>query len=89
VLHVCAECGKGTRETRDGTIAVSLARVEETLCDAKVVDLREGAKLSRTMPASVARLIDARDKARCRVPGCGHVRPARSWNGTTRVAGVA
>jgi hypothetical protein len=72
VITKCDECSKATREVAAGSIAVAQPVIEQRLCDAEVLDLKEGAQapVKRTMPARVARFVDARDKGRCRVPGC-------------------
>ncbi len=71
--HVCAECEKATRETREGPVEVSKPALEEAACDAELLDIREGpSAICRTMPPKVARFIDARDHGRCVVPGCGN-----------------
>ena len=58
-------------ETRDGLVVVSPARVEEALCNAEVHDVRRGpARVSRTVPPKVARLVHGRDGGRCKVPEC-------------------
>jgi hypothetical protein len=72
VITQCADCGKATREVAGGSVGVAGRVVEQRLCDAEVVDIREGpdVPVKRTMPARIARFVDARDKGRCRVPGC-------------------
>lgn len=71
VITVCAECGLATRETRDGTVPVDEASAQGALCDAEVLDIRDGpATLQRTMPPRIANLVDARDRGRCQFPGC-------------------
>jgi hypothetical protein len=47
--------------------------VAEALCDAEVVDLRPGAKqghVTRTIPPATRRLVLARAKGICEIPGC-------------------
>jgi hypothetical protein len=71
VIHLCGECEKATRETREAPVEVSAASVEMALCDAEVLDIRNGAAtIRRTMPPRIANLIDARDRGRCLAPGC-------------------
>jgi hypothetical protein len=72
VITKCGDCGRATREVAAGSVPVAQPVVEQRSCDAEVLDLRTGtdAPVKRTMPARVARFVDARDKGRCRVPGC-------------------
>jgi hypothetical protein len=71
VIHVCAECHKATREGKNGPVEIPQAELEALTCDAEVVDIRtEKARLSRTIPARIKRLVRARDHGRCRVPEC-------------------
>ena len=71
VIHVCAECGKATREGKNGPVEISRAELETRACDAEVLDIRRGpAPVSRTIPPKTENYVRARDHDRCRVPGC-------------------
>ncbi len=71
VIHLCADCHKATREGKNGPVEISRAELEAQACDAEVVDIRQReARLSRTIPARITRLVRARDHGRCRVPTC-------------------
>ena len=71
VIHCCADCGRATRDGKNGCVEISRAELETIACDAEIVDIREGpAPVSRTIPPKIANFVRARDHGRCRVPGC-------------------
>ena len=73
VVTTCAECGRASRDARDGAVPVEKRELERVACDAEILDVRQGpAPIRRAMPPKVARFIDARDGGRCRVPGCSN-----------------
>jgi hypothetical protein len=76
VVTVCADCGKATREGKNGPVEVPANELEAMACDSEVLDVRKGPKaISRTIPPKVASFVQARDRGRCRVPGCRN----RAW----------
>jgi hypothetical protein len=71
VVTYCPGCGKATREGKNGPVEIPPAELEAVACEAEVLDVRRGpAALSRTIPPRVANFVHARDRGRCRVPGC-------------------
>lgn len=71
VITVCADCKATTREDAEGPVAVAPSRAAVMACDSEILDIREGpASLARSIPPRVANFVDARDRGRCRVPGC-------------------
>jgi hypothetical protein len=84
VLHVEAPTGEaagdapsGTVEVAHGAVDVSAETARRLSCDASVVAMTHGAdgrildvgRKTRTVPPSIRRALDARDR-RCRFPGC-------------------
>ena len=83
VLEHCPDCG---RTCTDGGAEISEAVASEACCDSEVVELREGpakGHLSRTIAPALRRVVEHRDRRRCRVPACTnrlhvdihHIRP--------------
>ena len=63
VLHHCQGCG----ETECRGHEVSETTLDEAMCDH---DLVRGEERVRGIPIGVRRKVEARDRGRCRVPGC-------------------
>jgi len=73
VVTTCDSCKKSTLETRRGSLEIPEASAERIACDAEILDIRKGpAPVRRAIPPKIANFIDARDKGRCRFPGCTH-----------------
>lgn len=60
VIDYCPSCKTATRETTEGSVPVDAAELEQILCDAEVLDIRDGpAKVSRTVPPKVRNYVVA------------------------------
>lgn len=71
VLDLCPQCREATWRTAEGSCPAEPGAAAAHACDARVLDVREGTgQVTRTIPAPVRRLVDARDKGRCVVPAC-------------------
>ncbi|MCK9995437.1 MAG: HNH endonuclease [Candidatus Krumholzibacteria bacterium] len=71
-VHENAETGRITVQTDAGERELSRAETERMPCDAAVC--RPGGRNTTTIPPRVRREVLARDKHRCRAPGCGRTR---------------
>ena len=68
-IEHCPSCGGN--QLADAEVSDTV--IDEARCDAEVVDLRPGPKqghVSRTVPPAIRRMVMARAKWRCEVPGC-------------------
>jgi hypothetical protein len=72
VIQRCPDCKKATRETSDGPVEISAEALAEAECNAEILDITDGrpASITRTVPPRVANFVHARDRGRCRFPGC-------------------
>jgi hypothetical protein len=71
VLYHCEDCKTTVRRGGERDVRVSQEALERVLCNAEVLDTREGpGRLSRTAPPSIARYVAARAGGGCQVPGC-------------------
>jgi hypothetical protein len=69
VVEHCPSC----RSAHLPEAEISDTVVAEALCDAEIVELRSGPKqghVTRTIPPATRRLVFARAKGRCEIPGC-------------------
>ena len=71
-VHENAETGRMTIQTDAGERELSRAESERMRCDAAVCN--HGGRNTTTIPPRVRREVLARDKHRCRAPGCGRTR---------------
>ena len=71
-IHVHESEGKMTVQTGSGERELSRAESERMRCDAAVCE--HGGRNTTTIPPRVRREVLARDKHRCRAPGCGRTR---------------
>jgi 5-methylcytosine-specific restriction endonuclease McrA len=71
-VHECPECGSARVATGRGEWEVDRLTRERARCDGQV--LEEGKRNRATIPPAVRRMVLARDRHRCRTPGCGHTR---------------
>ncbi len=71
-IHVHESGGKMTVQTHAGERELSRAESERMRCDAAVCE--HGGRNTTTIPPRVRREVLARDKHRCRAPGCGRTR---------------
>jgi hypothetical protein len=71
-IHVHESDGKMSVQTDAGERELSAAESERMRCDATVS--RNGKRNTTTIPPRVRREVLARDKHRCRAPGCGRTR---------------
>jgi len=89
-VHEDAESGRMTVQTDAGERELSRAETERMRCDAAVCE--HGGRNTTTIPPRLRREVLARDKYRCRAPGCGrtrflevhHIKPRRQ-GGSNRV----
>ncbi len=72
VIHACEECGSASVATGRGELAVSRAILAAALCDGRIH--RPGERNRAAVPEPVRRQVLARDRHRCRAPGCGSAR---------------
>lgn len=85
VINRCADCGKTTTPGAEGQVAVSEASFEEGLCNAAVLDVRDGPEpVRRTIPRRIAQHVFGRSGGMCEVEGCGapgflHVHHEGGW----------
>lgn len=68
-IHVHENDGRMTVQTRSGEKQLGRAESERLRCDAAVC--RRGGRNTTTIPPRVRREVMARDRHRCRTPGCG------------------
>jgi 5-methylcytosine-specific restriction endonuclease McrA len=86
-VHENAETGRMTVQTDAGERELSRAESERMRCDAAVCE--HGGRNTTTIPPRVRRKVLARDKHRCRAPGCGrtrflevhHIKPRQNGGG--------
>jgi len=71
-VHENAATGRMTVQTNAGERELSRAESERMRCDAAVCE--QGGRNTTTIPPRVRREVLARDKHRCRAPGCGRTR---------------
>jgi 5-methylcytosine-specific restriction endonuclease McrA len=71
-VHEDAKTGRMTVQTDAGERELSRAETERMRCDAAVCE--HGGRNTTTIPPRVRREVLARDKHRCRAPGCGRTR---------------
>ncbi len=88
-LSKCPDCERGAVNARGEEIAVRPDVVERADCDSVIVDAHEPARACRTVPPKTMRMVKARARGRCEVPGCRnhiwlqcHHRRLRSEGGT-------
>ncbi len=67
-LHRCPDCDRTTVQTGRGELRVSPATAERATCDARLS--RPGERNTATIPPRIRRQVLARDRHRCRRPGC-------------------
>jgi hypothetical protein len=71
VLTVCTDCKKTTREGREGPVRVSSESAATVACYTELLDIRNGpGDVGRTISRRTTNFVEARDRGRCRVPGC-------------------
>jgi Holliday junction resolvasome RuvABC DNA-binding subunit len=73
VVHQCDDCGRAWQEARGRWIQLSEADRALAACDAVTVHEHDQATSSATtsdIPAKTRKRVWARDRGRCRVPGC-------------------
>ncbi len=70
-IHVHEEAGRMTVQTRSGERELSRAETERLGCDAAVC--RQGDRNTTTIPPRIRREVLARDRHRCRTPGCERI----------------
>ncbi len=76
VLQKCPTCEHVVHVGHGPAVhAVAPSTVAQAGCDAVVVEVAQGGRVSRTIPPSVRRRVAHRDGYCCAVPGCG----ARVW----------
>ena len=71
-IHQCPDCEKATVQTGKGELELSRAEIEKARCDCQIS--RAGGRNTTSIPPVTRRLVLARDRHRCRRPGCGHTR---------------
>jgi 5-methylcytosine-specific restriction endonuclease McrA len=86
-VHVleCPKCRTAHLPTGRGDLAVDRTTLERARCDGKI--LEEGKRNRATIPPGVRRMVLARDRHRCRAPGCGHNRFLEVHHRVPRVKG--
>ena len=71
-VHQCPDCGKSTLPTRRGELPMGPADAARVCCDSVV--RVAGKRAAATIPPRVRAEVLARDRHRCRAPGCGNTR---------------
>jgi 5-methylcytosine-specific restriction endonuclease McrA len=71
-VHQCPECGRASLPTSKGELPVDKGLEDSLSCDSSVA--RPGQRNTATIPPATRRKVLARDRHRCRTPGCGHTR---------------
>jgi hypothetical protein len=70
VVYRCEGCGTMEHETRLGAAPVEPATAARAACDAEVVYSRAPGRVASEVPPATRRMVLARDRHRCAVPGC-------------------
>ena len=86
-LHRCPDCARNTVQTSRGEIPVSETTAERAACDARTAKPDKANK--HTIPPRTRQKVLARDRHRCRRPGCSnsryleihHIRPRSQGGG--------
>ena len=76
-MTVCVDCKRGWQDAAGHSVEVEAATIDRAQCDAAVLGRVDGATpepVKRTIPAAVRRMVLARDRHRCQVPGCRSAR---------------
>ena len=68
LIRRCDVCESATQEGAGQEIAIDAAAAERAACDSD--QLAADGEITRHIPANTRRAVDARDKGKCRVPGC-------------------
>jgi hypothetical protein len=76
VIYQCVDCGKATREAREGAVEFAPAAAEAETCVVDHLDITNGPAPVQRRPKKVTRnFVNGRDHFRCRVPEC----PNQGW----------
>jgi 5-methylcytosine-specific restriction endonuclease McrA len=71
-IHQCPDCAKASITTSRGEQPISATDLERARCDARIIEPDKPAK--SLIPPATRRLVLARDRHRCQMPGCNHTR---------------
>jgi 5-methylcytosine-specific restriction endonuclease McrA len=75
VIYRCEACGGAAVHSSAGDRKLDEAAVAAVSCDARIQNTAEPKRPNRqTIPPSIRRAVLARDRHRCRAPGCGRTR---------------
>jgi hypothetical protein len=90
IIYKCDTCGRSIVPTSRGEKAVGKNTIDSIECDAVIE--RPGRRNTATIPPSLRRRVLARDRHRCRAPGCRnrhflevHHRTARAEGGSNKI----
>jgi hypothetical protein len=70
VSYVCEACRAGSHLAAGVQFPVDDAEVERAECDAERVSALSPGRATQDIPKKVRRFVEARDRKRCRIPGC-------------------
>ena len=76
-VTVCHQCKQGWQTGAGASLPISAAAVERVTCDAEHIGSIDADKPERAhsdIPPAIRRLVWARDRGRCQVPGCRSTR---------------
>ena len=84
-IHQCPDCGKAAASTSKGELIVGKDVIERAQCDSQVGG--PGRRNTSTIPPAMRRKVLARDRHRCRTPGCSHTKFLEVHHVKSRAAG--
>jgi hypothetical protein len=70
VIYKCEACGKTEHQTRLGVAPVEPATAARAACDAEIITAEKPERVASQVPPTTRRMVLARDRHRCVVPGC-------------------
>jgi len=68
VIHRCDDCNRAWQDSRGRRVPIEADATRLAECDADLVD--EDGKTAKSIPQRIRKQVWARDRGRCRVPGC-------------------